>query len=436
MGSKGYFLNNEVGLRNVDETRIDPAKETNGHLESLDTKTGEVQATPTQHTLLGRLKDLWDKLVELFNDGTAKIKLWDGNRIVETSLANELMIKPPSQPLFVAHFKGTSLNANIWDEAVLGSGTVSLSDGNLVLTTTTLDGDSAHVTNKQILNQIFSKINKFTSSILIPDHTIANNVRIWGLHNATEGVYFKLDSGILSVCLEKNSVVTCVNIDQYKPTDGNMHKYDILYRDDLVYFYIDDIIVHNVVGVTGHLFNDEEVKVYLKNYNVGTTAVESQLLCTGVGVFDESSSGTRIMGEDDDGAIKYVAVTQDGRLKVSQEPPSAPPETTEVAIIEYNSIAGTVDTDWVIPTGKTILIQRLAGGAEPANGSSIELYYDPDGTKTNLEIIDVIFSDGQSDQHVLNATYTGDGVAQIVLRRTGLANSSARLVFGRWEGYY
>jgi hypothetical protein len=50
-----------------------------------NTKIGEVQASPTANTLLGRLKDIWDKLVELFNPitGTAKVKLWDGTSTLE-----------------------------------------------------------------------------------------------------------------------------------------------------------------------------------------------------------------------------------------------------------------------------------------------------------------------------------------------------------------
>ena len=47
-------------------------------VSSVNTKFGEVSATPTVNTLLGRLKDLWDKLVELFNNGVARVKLWDG----------------------------------------------------------------------------------------------------------------------------------------------------------------------------------------------------------------------------------------------------------------------------------------------------------------------------------------------------------------------
>ena len=61
-----------------------PAQE-DGKITSIDTKFGEVQTTPTANSLLGRLKDIWDKLVELFNptNGTAKVKIWDGTTTVE-----------------------------------------------------------------------------------------------------------------------------------------------------------------------------------------------------------------------------------------------------------------------------------------------------------------------------------------------------------------
>jgi hypothetical protein len=81
--SKSYFVGMEY-------TTYPPQED--GKLTSIDTKVGEVQATPTQYSLLGRLKDLWDKLVELFNPttGTAKIKLWDGTETANVTTDNKL----------------------------------------------------------------------------------------------------------------------------------------------------------------------------------------------------------------------------------------------------------------------------------------------------------------------------------------------------------
>ena len=53
-------------------------------------RVGEVQASPTQYTLLGRVKDLWDKLHDLFVTGVAKIRIWDGTTQANVTTDNKL----------------------------------------------------------------------------------------------------------------------------------------------------------------------------------------------------------------------------------------------------------------------------------------------------------------------------------------------------------
>jgi len=67
--SKSYFVGTEY-------TTYPPQED--GKLTSLDTKVGEVQPSPTQYSLLGRLKDIYDKLVAGITATVDKVKLWDG----------------------------------------------------------------------------------------------------------------------------------------------------------------------------------------------------------------------------------------------------------------------------------------------------------------------------------------------------------------------
>ena len=97
-----------------------------------------------------------------------------------------------------------------------------------------------------------------------------------------------------------------------------------------------------------------------------------------------------------------LEITPSGRLQIDSSPPAPPPDTVRVSITEYGNVSGIDDYDYLIPNEEIINIQRFSAGAEPAGGSNIELWLDPDGTKLNMEIIDVIFSEGQSDQHDLN----------------------------------
>jgi len=79
--SKSYFVGTEY-------TTYPPQED--GKLTSINAKLGEVQVTPTQYSLLGRLKDLWDKLNDLFTTGLAKVKLWDGTEVANVTTDNKL----------------------------------------------------------------------------------------------------------------------------------------------------------------------------------------------------------------------------------------------------------------------------------------------------------------------------------------------------------
>jgi len=137
-----------------------------------------------------------------------------------------------------------------------------------------------------------------------------------------------------------------------------------------------------------------------------------------------------------DTAGHIANITANGRLKVSQEPPTPPSGMTAVIKTEYGNVIGRDDNVYVIPNGETLVLQRLNGGGEQAkDGSVIELWYDPNGDTTGMTIIDVIFCNGVSNQHDLNTAYVGNGIRAIRMRRQRLSGGSRRL-FSRWEGYY
>jgi hypothetical protein len=51
--------------------------------ESTSQEIKETIGQESGATVLSRLKDIWDKLVELFNTGVAKVKIWDGTNVAE-----------------------------------------------------------------------------------------------------------------------------------------------------------------------------------------------------------------------------------------------------------------------------------------------------------------------------------------------------------------
>ena len=131
---------------------------------------------------------------------------------------------------------------------------------------------------------------------------------------------------------------------------------------------------------------------------------------------------------------QVATVDSTNRLLVSTNV-TAPVGTTEIIQTEYSDSSGTQDSFYTITNGETLTLTRFsAGAASSTEGSVIELYYAPNGNTTGLEIIDVIFAKGSSDQHDLLQEFVGDGTRAILLRRERLDGGS-RLMFGRWEGF-
>lgn len=148
----------------------------------------------------------------------------------------------------------------------------------------------------------------------------------------------------------------------------------------------------------------------------------------------EVTKGFIIMGEDENGFMHRVRTTQDGRL-ISTASVANPPGSVPVVQTAQGNVTTTVDDDFIIPNGETIILQQLSAGAEgDVDGSKVELFYFPDGTKTGGTLISVLYVNGSNGADNLVASFTGDGSALITMRRSRLAGS-AREIFGKWQGY-
>jgi hypothetical protein len=154
---------------------------------------------------------------------------------------------------------------------------------------------------------------------------------------------------------------------------------------------------------------------------------------TGVIVLDP----VLMAGKTTEGAIVTASMTVDGRLNI-QNVVTTPPLTTPVVRLEKGNISTTTGTDntYTIPSGVTLTIQRLSGGAETTNaGSIVELYEDPNGDLSTLNTIEDIYFNGGSGQKDLGVKYDGDGTRRIVLRRRNFGGGTNECT-ARWEGYY
>ncbi len=370
-------------------------------------------------------------------EGIEATKITDGENFVYISHENELRVKPPSSVIFDEHFNAATLDTNVWNTTIVGSASHTCEDSFTKLQTTTADGDSIDILSVPSFRHKFSQTYSFRSGILLPDETLNNNTRIWGMRNSVtnDGWYFRLLNGVLQACTEFSGAITAVNIDTEKPTDGKVHRYDSIYRNYRVIFIIDGVDVHIARADVLGLYDNENLNVYFRNYNTGVTSTATSLNIEGVSLFDDSVSGITVQGTDSNGLIYPVAVSSTRRLLVSQEPPAAPPGTDPKNDVQKSSMTGTQDSTYTITNGKTLYLQRLSGGAEASNsGSIIELYYDPNGDLSVLTAIEDIYAQGASGQKDLDVSFDGDGTRRILLRRRNFGGGTYE-VSARWEGY-
>jgi len=148
-------------------------------------------------------------------------------------------------------------------------------------------------------------------------------------------------------------------------------------------------------------------------------------------------NSNKINGVDSEGVIRPVSVDTIGRINVITPPPSIPEDTTSVKETAQGDVSGssTSYTNYTIPNGETLIIQRFQGGAEGDGGASkVSLYYDSTGTGVGT-LISVGYCANNSFQYDLNETYIGDGTARIRIARTRI-DAGTREIYGRWEGYY
>lgn len=128
-------------------------------------------------------------------------------------------------------------------------------------------------------------------------------------------------------------------------------------------------------------------------------------------------------------------VDNSGRLLVSQAA-VAPSNTTEVLQVAQSSISANTDTIYTITNGKTLVLQIFQAGSEAntTGGSKVSLYEDPNGNLSVLNLIAVIYINGNTTEVALDTTFTGNGTRRIVMRR-GVFAGPSREVTGRWKGF-
>jgi len=438
----------------------------------LSTRASEATVTEIKETIgqesgvtvLSRLKDLYDKLVAGISVTLEKIKIWDGTNTAEVTDTGRLKVDARiggggeqsasisafgllkiAQEAMLANIRWTTnVLTNEYTKNITASGAWSIVDTScLQLNSGAASSSGIDILSNKRYHYQAGRGQIFKISIILGDSGVEGNTREWGLKYGNNGVFIRLDGTQYKLIILNNGIETPIPASTWDipvTPDNKGHLWYIQYQwlgigDFFVYYDGALVHTHHYLG-TGTKVSMEtpDLSVHLKNYNTtNTTNVYLKSGCSSV----ISEGANIISGLDDDNIIREARVTPTGRLLVSQEPPTAPPETTAIKRTEYLSVAGQYDNEYLIPNGEILVLQKFSASAEvePTDGTAIELWYDPNGNGISMQIIDAIFASGNSDQHDLNDQFTGDGTAKIRMRIRRLSGGS-KDVFCRWEGYY
>lgn len=152
-------------------------------------------------------------------------------------------------------FRGSTVDPNFWTSTVVGTGTVTQSNGLQILSTGVTANSSAKAVSTDISRFIGHNENEYTGIVVFGDTGTANNTRRWGAFNGTDGAYFKLSGTTLSVCTMTGGVETAVasgswNGNQTVPTLTNLNMYRIQYQANLVIFFINGVVAHTLTATS------------------------------------------------------------------------------------------------------------------------------------------------------------------------------------------
>jgi hypothetical protein len=145
--------------------------------------------------------------------------------------------------------------------------------------------------------------------------SLMNNVRRWGLisEDGNSGIYFELLDGVLYAVTMYDGTPTKTNIDYFKPTNGNMNRWQILMTGARAQYFIGDILVAelNNSGVS-------DLPVTFRNETTGVAASPANLVIQVFAFYQGATVGNQIIDPVEGNVTR---VTKSGRLLV--RPPAA-----------------------------------------------------------------------------------------------------------------
>ena len=189
----------------------------------------------------------------------------------ENTPMNQIKVAQSTR-LVGATFVGSSLDSNFWTSAVQGSGNVSQTNSQIILSTNNLSiSGGASITSVRSARYIGSASNYFRGVIRLPTINDANNIRYWGACNLTDGAFFQLSAGTLQTVTRKSGVDNIINQQNWNGSSFTLTSsaitYEIYLTNSKVYYSINDSLVNTFFAGSSTWTDNLTLPVMISNIN-------------------------------------------------------------------------------------------------------------------------------------------------------------------------
>jgi len=211
-------------------------------------------------------------------------------------------------------FNGTIKDTNFWTETVSGTGTIT-QNGKVSLSTGASANSLASYTSTRKSRKIPGAANQFRSVCRLTTVPQLNNLRRIGAYSNSDGLFFQENGLTFGIGYRKNGTDTIINTGSFNGNLGTTYDIDsILLRlvidisEYSVNFFVNDMLLHTLIGSTDSLTSSFNLPVTIENINSGGNTTNN--------IFDVRFSSVQRLGNiRSAGRAVYLATNATSVLK-------------------------------------------------------------------------------------------------------------------------
>jgi hypothetical protein len=191
---------------------------------------------------------------------------------------------------------GSTLDTNMWSTTFIGSGTSTIANSLNQLSTGTTANSSAILNSLNRARFIPGTVNAFFGAVRLGDTGVANNIRLWGAFDTSDGIYFQLNGTTPELGIRQggsDTIITFFNGPSPFIIDTNFHTYEIQYTAGLANFYQDGNLIHSYVALLGALTNNPNLSLGFQNTNSGGSTSNTSLYVRSTSIMRYGEQDTR-----------------------------------------------------------------------------------------------------------------------------------------------